>query len=112
MTRPSTPVMTLVAALAAGSFVLDAQVTSDRLLNAAKEPHNWITYNGDYASQRHSTLTQITPENVDQLVPRWTFQTGTLGNFETTSLLRDNVLYVTGPQNVAWAIDVLWHDSR
>ena len=29
----------------------------------------------------------------------------TLGNFETTSLLRDNVLYVTGPQNLAWAID-------
>ena len=27
------------------------------------------------------------------------------GNFETTTLLRDNVLYVTGPQNVAWAID-------
>ena len=37
--------------------------------------------------------------------PQWTFQTGTLGNFQTTSLLRDNVLYVTGPQNVAWAID-------
>jgi alcohol dehydrogenase (cytochrome c) len=28
-----------------------------------------------------------------------------LGNFETTTLLRDNVLYATGPQNVAWAID-------
>jgi alcohol dehydrogenase (cytochrome c) len=38
-------------------------------------------------------------------VPQWTFQTGTLGNFETTTLLRDNVLYATGPQNVAWAID-------
>ena len=38
-------------------------------------------------------------------MPQWTFQTGTLGNFETTSLLRDNVLYVTGPQNVAWAVD-------
>jgi alcohol dehydrogenase (cytochrome c) len=35
----------------------------------------------------------------------WTFQTATLGNFETTSLVRDNVLYVTGPQNLAWAID-------
>ena len=39
------------------------------------------------------------------LQPQWTFQTATLGNFETTSLLRDNVLYVTGPQNLAWAID-------
>ena len=65
----------------------------------------WLTFGGNYSNQRHSPLTQITPENVNRLVPQWTFQTGTLGNFETTSLLRDNVLYVTGPQNVAWALD-------
>jgi alcohol dehydrogenase (cytochrome c) len=65
----------------------------------------WPTFGGDYANQRHSPLTQIGPENVERLVPKWTFQTGTLGNFETTPLLRDNVLYVTGPQNVAWAVD-------
>src|SRR5258706_13187530 len=65
----------------------------------------WLTFGGNYSNQRHSQITQITPENVNRLVPQWTFQTGTLGNFETTSLLRDNVLYVTGPQNVAWALD-------
>jgi alcohol dehydrogenase (cytochrome c) len=65
----------------------------------------WLTFGGNYSNQRHSPLTQITPANVDRLVPQWTFQTGTLGNFETTSLVRDNVLYVTGPQNVAWALD-------
>ena len=65
----------------------------------------WLTFGGNYTNQRHSPLTQITPANVNRLVPQWTFQTGTLGNFETTSLLRDNVLYVTGPQNVAWALD-------
>jgi alcohol dehydrogenase (cytochrome c) len=65
----------------------------------------WLTFGGNYGNQRHSPLTQITPANVSRLVPQWTFQTGTLGNFETTSLLRDNVLYVTGPQNVAWALD-------
>ncbi len=65
----------------------------------------WLTFGGNYSNQRHSPLTQITPANVNRLAPQWTFQTGTLGNFETTSLLRDNVLYVTGPQNVAWALD-------
>ncbi len=65
----------------------------------------WLTFGGNYANHRHSPLTQIAPDNVGRLVPRWTFQTGTLGNFETTPLLRDNVLYVTGPQNVSWAID-------
>jgi len=65
----------------------------------------WLTFGGDFTNQRHSPLTQITPANVTRLQPQWTFQTGTLGNFETTTLVRDNVLYVTGPQNVAWAID-------
>lgn len=65
----------------------------------------WLTFGGNYSNHRHSPLTQITPSNVATLKPLWTFQTGTLGNFETTSILRDNVLYVTGPQNVAWAID-------
>lgn len=66
---------------------------------------NWLTFGGNYANHRFSPLAQITPANVASLQPKWTFQTGTLGNFETTTLLRDNILYVTGPQNVAWAVD-------
>lgn len=65
----------------------------------------WLTFGGNYDNHRHSPLTQITPDNVSRLKQLWTFQTATLGNFETTSLVRDNVLYVTGPQNLAWAID-------
>lgn len=65
----------------------------------------WLTFGGDYSNQRHSPLTQITPANVDRLVPQWTFQTGEIEKFETTPLLRDNVLYVTGPLNTAWALD-------
>jgi len=65
----------------------------------------WVTFGGTYANHRHSPLAQITPENVSRLVPQWSFQTDTLGRFETTPLLRDNILYVTGPQNLAWAID-------
>ena len=44
-------------------------------------------------------------QNVTRLAPQWMFQTDTLGRFETTPLLRDNVLYVTGPLNLAWALD-------
>jgi alcohol dehydrogenase (cytochrome c) len=77
----------------------------------------WLTFGGNYANHRHSPLTQITPDNVAKLAAKWTFQTDTLGRFETTSLLRDNVLYVTGPQNVAWAIDArtgrqIWRYKR
>lgn len=94
-----------------GAAVLVAQqapslVTPQEILGGLPaDGSRWLTFGGDYANQRHSPLTQITPDNVNKLVPQWTFQTGVLGNFETTSLFRDNVLYVTGPQNVAWAID-------
>ena len=81
-------------------------VTSQEILDGlTPDGSSWLTFGGDYANQRHSPLTQITPANVNRLVPQWTFQTGTLGNFETTTLVRDNILYVTGPQNVAWALD-------
>ena len=50
--------------LAAAAY---GQVTSDRLVNAAKEPQNWLTYSGTYMSQRYSPLNQITPSNVKNL---------------------------------------------
>ena len=102
-----------IAVLVGASAVPAAQqtapprlVTSQEILDGlTADGSTWLTFGGNYANQRHSPLTQITPANVNRLVPQWTFQTGTLGNFETTTLLRDNVLYVTGPQNVAWALD-------
>jgi alcohol dehydrogenase (cytochrome c) len=81
-------------------------VTNQELIDGLKTDGSaWLTFGGNYSNHRFSPLTQITPENVSKLQPAWTFQTNTLGNFETTTLLRDNVLYVTGPQNVAWAVD-------
>ena len=97
----------------AGTMALSAQqqappalVTNQELLaGLPADGSKWLTFGGNYSNQRFSPLTQIAPENVSKLQPQWTFQTGTLGNFETTTLVRDNVLYVTGPQNVAWALD-------
>ena len=80
-------------------------ITSQDLLDGLKDPTRWLTYGGDYSSQRHSPLTQITPENVNQLTSQWTFQTGTTGSFQTTPLVVDGVLYVTGYNNNAWAVD-------
>ena len=94
------------AALAAQESVPPPLVSWQELLDGlTPDGSRWLTFGGDFTNQRHSPLTQITPANVTRLQPQWTFQTGTLGNFETTTLVRDNVLYVTGPQNVAWALD-------
>ncbi|MGD2045213.1 MAG: PQQ-dependent dehydrogenase, methanol/ethanol family [Gemmatimonadota bacterium] len=113
--RPTTRALTLLATFGVMATavppLLWAQsggVTYEDILAGLSDPTRWITYHGDYTGQRHSPLTQITPENVHRLAPVWTFQTGfdTRGRgFETTPLALDGVLYVTGSNNYAWAID-------
>jgi len=97
------------AALVGGGLAAQQQpgpVTFQEILEGLKpDGANWLTFGGNFSNHRYSPLTQITPENVAKLQPQWTFQTGVVGNFETTSLLRDNILYVTGPLNYNWAID-------
>ena len=86
----------------------EAGVTYEDILAGLADPSRWLTFSGDYTGQRHSPLAQLTPENVHRLVPQWTFQTGTLTEgrgFETTALIDDGVLYVTGSNNFAWALD-------
>ena len=102
-----------VAALARVS----AQSISSQQLQAGPDAGSWLTYSGDYSAQRHSPLTQITPQNAAQLGAQWAFQTGVLGKFEATPIAINGVLYVTGPENTAWAIDArtgrqLWSYRR
>jgi putative heme-binding domain-containing protein len=44
-----------------------ARVGPDRLREAAREPQNWLTYNGTYSSIHHSALTSLQPDNVKGL---------------------------------------------
>ena len=72
---------------------------------------------GDDSAQRHSPLTQITPANVGRLAVQWMFQTGVPGRLEATPLVVDGIMYVTGPDNHAWALDArtgrqIWHYRR
>ena len=61
-------------------------ITSQDILAGLQDGTKWLTYSGNYFGHRHSPLTQITPENVGQLKSAWTFQTGALGNFQSTPL--------------------------
>ena len=82
-----------------------AQVTSERLLHAAQEPRNWLTYSGGYDSHRHSLLDRITPANVKNLEQKWVFQAQSLQVFETTPLVVDGIMYLTQPPNDVVALD-------
>ena len=96
---------------AVAGFVLAATalaqqpVTYERIVNAAREPHNWLTYWGDYGAVRHRTLNQIDVNNVRDLRVEWIFQTGQRGAFETVPLVVDGIMYFTAQEGLAFAVD-------
>ena len=80
----------------------------------AGDDTSWITYGKNYAGWRYSELTTINAGNISHLVPVWIFQTRAPGGMETTPLVRDGLMYVTGTSNHAWALDLksgkaVWH---
>ena len=91
------------------STELDGQgspnVSYERLLEAAGEPQNWLTYSGTYHSQRHSQLSQITPANVENLEQQWAYQTAVMGPWQATPLVVDGVMYLTQRPNDVVALD-------
>jgi alcohol dehydrogenase (cytochrome c) len=93
----------LVGLLAAAS--LGAQVTYERLVQAAREPQSWLTYSGTYSAQRYSPLDQITPRNVGALEQKWVFQLDSLHRFQATPLVVDGVIYITQPPSDVVALD-------
>ena len=68
----------LLALAICGYFATNicGQVTSQRLLESAKEPQNWLMYSGDYAGHRYSALDQINMSNAALLVPKWAYDDG------------------------------------
>src|SRR5690242_12674369 len=100
-----------------GAISATAQVTPQRLLDSTKEPQNWLMYSGDYAGRRYSTLDQINGSNAGSLVPKWAYQTMGTGKYESTSLVVDGVLYGTGSDDRAFALDArtgrpIWQYQR
>jgi alcohol dehydrogenase (cytochrome c) len=84
---------------------LAAQVSFDRILNAGKEPWNWLTYSGSTQSQRYTALTQIAPGNVKNLEQQWIFQARSLEKFEATPLVVDGIMYTVQAPNDVVALD-------
>src|SRR5262245_32458400 len=117
--RPRRTAVTCFVFVVAVGIALAAQSISNKdLLDGLANPARWLTYSGDYSGRRHSPLTQITAANASQLAAQWTFQTGVpTRQFEATPIVIDGVLYVTGAQNHAWALDgrtgrQIWHYER
>src|SRR5262245_9922242 len=88
-----------------GTTALRAQVTFDRILRGDTDKQDWLTYSGSPTGQRHSPLTQITPDNVKNLELQWVFQVRSLEKFEATPLVVDGVMYTVQAPNDVIALD-------
>ena len=115
--RTATGLASVALAMMIGVTAIAQNVTNEQLQKGLADTTAWLNYNGDYSGQRHSPLAQITPANVGGLSVQWAFQTAQLGKFETTPIVLNGVMYVTGPNNTAWAIDArtgrqLWSYRR
>ncbi|HVW86496.1 MAG TPA: acido-empty-quinoprotein group A [Bryobacteraceae bacterium] len=99
------------ASLLCAASLIAQGTTPDMLLKPPAD--TWPGYHGDFSGRRHSSLTQITPENVRNLGLAWAFQTGQNAALKCSPILVDGVLYITVPDNV-WAVDArsghqIWH---
>ena len=84
-----------------------AEVSYERIRDAADEPGNWLTYNGGYASQRHSGLAQLNKENVHQLELKWMLQNQVAGAWQSNPIIVDGIIYVTQRPNDVMALDAI-----
>ena len=90
---------------AAATAAAAANVTAARLLNAAAEPAQWLTYGGTYDEQRFSRLTQINKDNVKQLGLNWFADYDTNLAQTGTPLYIDGVIYVSTAWSKVYAFD-------
>ncbi len=76
-----------------GERELPGAVTWRNLLHPNKG--DWPTYNGRLDGNRHSSLDQISPANVAELRPAWSFPIEAPRDLEMTPVVVDGVMYVT-----------------
>ena len=89
----------------------------ERILHAADEPQNWLTYWGDFRGHHFSQLNQVNTSNVSTLQARWAAPMFGESPLESTPLVVDGVMYVSGSPGDVAAFDArsglqLWSFHR
>ncbi|HXB70245.1 MAG TPA: pyrroloquinoline quinone-dependent dehydrogenase [Candidatus Acidoferrales bacterium] len=70
-------------------FILLATASAAALAQTSQ----WPAYGHDPGGARYSPLAQVNVKNVKTLRRAWTYHTGDSGNFETTPIVTDHVMY-------------------
>ncbi len=115
--RPSLQAAMLASAAAVALIVAAPsradEVTPERLLNAEKEPGNWLHHHKNFSATRFSTLSDINKGNVKNLKVAWTMHLGgvegggiwTHGGLEGTPIVENGMMYVTDGWGSVYKID-------
>ncbi|MDE3136551.1 MAG: PQQ-dependent dehydrogenase, methanol/ethanol family [Acidobacteriota bacterium] len=82
-----------------GENVKPADVDAARIVNADRDPGDWLTYGRTYSEQRFSPLKQINDGNVGQLKLAWYSDLDTHRGQEATPIVVDGVMYFS----TAWS---------
>ena len=84
----------------------------------SEQSGEWPTYHGHPSGNRHSLLSEISPSNIADLMPKWTFPISAASEraLQVTPVVVGGVMYVTAP-NEAVALDArtgrqLWRYTR
>jgi len=98
----------LAGLVIAASPAFAAEVTPERLVNADREPQNWLMNHRTYDSQRYSPLDKINKDNVKDLKLAYAVGIGGTSaneNVEATPLAEDGFLYIVDQWGVLYKID-------
>src|SRR2546430_2523273 len=88
-------------------FATGTAHANDELIKMSQNPKDWVMPTGNYANHRHSTLKQITADNVGKLQVAWTFSTGVLRGHEGAPLVVGDMMYLHGPfPNPVYALNL------
>src|SRR3984893_6073860 len=90
-----------------------ADVTQQRLMNAAGEPQNWLMVHRDYDNSRHSSLREVNRETAKDLKLKFIVSIGgrstggtMVGKEESTPLVDDGFMYVSDTWSRVMKFDV------
>ncbi len=79
--------------------------TGQRIVDADRDPGNWLSYGRTYSEQHYSPLTTIDTGNVARLGLAWAFDIDESRPVESMPLVVDGVMYVTAPWSKVYALD-------
>lgn len=80
-------------------------ISQARLMSLDNEPGTWLTGGRDYQQTYFSPLDQINRDTVGELGYAWHLDLPMEHGYEATPLMVDGVLYASGPQGIAFAVN-------